>query len=98
MRVRLAHAALLLERAAERVVRVVVDRGELEQLADLGLRLLPARDAEVGDAERLADRCLLWLTLLRLLERDGRLRRHALLELRASLLEESVGRFAHGAR
>jgi hypothetical protein len=59
--VRLLRAALLLERAAERVVRVVVDRRELEQLAELRLRLVPAAQAEVRDAERLADRGLLGL-------------------------------------
>ena len=78
MAVRLGLAALLLERAAERVVRVVVGRRELEHGAELGLGLLPAREAEVGDPERLADRRLLRLEPLRLLEHDRGLRRHAL--------------------
>src|SRR5439155_5206119 len=72
-------------------VAVVVRRGELEQLAELGLRLLVAVDAEVGDAESLADRRLLRLAALRLLERDGRLSCHALPKLGAPLLEKVVG-------
>src|SRR6185437_3407731 len=59
--VRLGVPALLLEAAAERVVRVVVDRRELEQLAELGFGLAPAPDPEVRDPERLADRLLVRL-------------------------------------
>src|SRR5258706_15719753 len=58
----------------------------------------PAADAEVRDAERLADRRLLRLALLRLLERNGRLRGHAALEVGAALLKEAVGRLAHCGR
>ena len=89
--IRLVVPALLLERAAEAVVRVVVGRRELEHRAELGLRLLPALDPEVGDPERLADRGLVGLLLLRLLERHGRLRGHAPAEVVPSLLEEVVG-------
>src|SRR5581483_1249596 len=92
--VRLPLAALLLEAAAERVVRVVVGGRELEQCAELGLRLGPPLDAEVRDPERLADRRLVRLPPLRLFERDRRLRRHALLQVRATALEEAVCRFA----
>ena len=56
--VRLCVATLLLERAAERVMGVVVRRRELEQRPELRLGLPPALDPEVGDAERLADRRL----------------------------------------
>ena len=69
---------------------VVVRRRELEDGAELRLRLLPALDPEVRDPERLADRRLVGLEPLRLLERDGRLRGHALLEVGAALLEEVV--------
>src|SRR5207248_6243886 len=89
--VRLLLAALFFQAAAEGVVRVVVDRGELENLAELRLGLLVAVDAEVGDSERLADRRLVGLARLRLLEGDGRLRGHALLEVRTALLEEVEG-------
>src|SRR2546423_5440623 len=89
--VRLGRAALLLEAAAERVVRVVVGRRELEHLPELRLGLLPAVDAEVGDAERLADGRLVRLAALRLLERDRRLCRPAFLQVRPALLEEVVG-------
>src|SRR5205085_644178 len=87
----LGRAALLLEAAAERVVRVVVGRREFEHLPELGLRLLPAVDAEVRDPERLADRGLVRLAALRLLERHRRLRGAALLQVRPALLEEVVG-------
>jgi hypothetical protein len=83
-------AALLLEAAAERVVRIVVGRRELEHLAELRRGLVVAVDPEVRDPERLADRGLLRLTPLGLLERDGRLSRHPLAELSAPLLEEVV--------
>ena len=48
---------------------VVVGRRELEHRAELRLGLVPALDAEVRDAERLADRRLVRLAPLRLLER-----------------------------
>ena len=54
MAVRLLPAALLLERAPERVVGVVVHRRELQHRPELGLGLLVPAQAEVGDAERLA--------------------------------------------
>src|SRR5439155_17479460 len=47
--VRLDLSPLFLEAAAERVVGVVVDRGELQHLAELGLGLAPAADPEVRD-------------------------------------------------
>ena len=71
-------------------MRVVVGRRELEHRAELRLGLLPAVDAEVRDAERLADRRLLGLAALRLLERDRRLRGVAVLEVGLPLLEEVV--------
>jgi hypothetical protein len=49
----------------------MVDRGDLEQLAELSLGLGKAPDAEVRDPERLADRRLRRLALLGLLERNG---------------------------
>jgi hypothetical protein len=67
-------APLLLQAAAECVVAVVVGRRELEQLPELALGLLVAVYAEVGDPERLADRGLLGLATLRLLQRDRGLR------------------------
>ena len=91
MPVRLGLAALLLERPAERVVRVVVGRRELEHGAELGLGLVPAAQPEVGDPERLADRGLVGLEPLGLLERHGRLRGHALAQPLSALLEEVVG-------
>src|SRR5262249_58320014 len=93
--VRLEVPSLLLETAAERVVRVVVDRRELEHLAELLLCFAPAPDPEVRDPERLADRRLVRLPALRLLERDGGLRGHARPQMAASALEEAVRRFAH---
>src|SRR2546423_6850455 len=98
MPVRFAVASLLLEAAPERIVRVVVDGRELEQLAEFRLGRLPAPDAEVRDSERLADRRLLRLPALRLLERHGRLRGHAALQMGATLLEEAVRGLAHGPR
>ena len=62
---------LLLEAAAEREMRVVVDRLELEDDAELLLRLREAVDAEVRDAQRLTDGRLLRLVALGLLEGDG---------------------------
>src|SRR5262249_34390761 len=87
-------AALLLEAAAERVVAVVVDRGELEELPEFGLGLRIAVDPEVGDPERLADRGLLGLAPLRLLQRDRGLSGHAFTEVGPALLEQVV-RLAH---
>src|SRR5262249_10849557 len=91
MAVRLGILALLLERAPERVMGVVVGRRELEHDAELLFRLLVALDPQVGDAERLADRRLPRLAALRLLQRDRRLGGAALAEVRASLLVEVVG-------
>src|SRR5689334_3057255 len=89
-------ASLAEERAAERVVRVVVDRRELEHLAELALGGGPIGDAEVRDAERLTDRGLLGLEPARLLERHRRLRRKALAQTSAAELVEVV-RLAHGS-
>jgi hypothetical protein len=89
--VRLGRAALLLEAAAERVVRVVVGRRQLEHRAKLVLGLGVATDPEVRDPEPLPDRGLVGLALLRLLERHRRLRGHALRELVAAPPEEVVG-------
>jgi hypothetical protein len=68
-------------------VRVVVVRGELEDRSELRRGLVVAADAEVRDPERLADRRLVRLAPLRLLERHGRLRGHPLLEMPPALLE-----------
>src|SRR4051794_17846314 len=60
-------------------MRVVVGRREvLDDGAELALRVLPACEPEIRDPERLADRCLLWLEPLRLLERHCRLGRQPL--------------------
>src|SRR6266545_3905169 len=88
--VRLVGLSLLLEAAAECVVGVVVGRRELEHRAELRLRGVPAVDAEVGDAQRLADRRLLGLAALRLLQRNGRLSGAAVLQMRFPLLEQVV--------
>src|SRR6478752_5957027 len=77
---------------------VVVDRRELDELPEFRLGGLPASDSEVRDSERLADRLLLRLPPLCLLERHGRLRGHAALEMGATLLKEAVGGLAHGPR
>src|SRR5438874_1592039 len=95
MAVRLRGLPLLLETAAEGVVRVVVRRRDLEHGAELALGLVVAVNAEVGDAERLADRGLVRLALLGLLQRDGGLRGHALLQVLAPELEQVVRRLAH---
>src|SRR5262249_5201183 len=95
--VRLVRLALFLEAAAERVVGIVVRRSAFEHRPALRLGLAPAVDAEVRDAEGLADGGLLRLAALRLLERDRRLRGSALPEVRLALLEEVVG-LAHGVR
>src|SRR5207247_679528 len=79
-----------LEAAAEGVVRVVVHGRELEHNAELLLRLAVPADPEVRDPERLADRRLVRLAALRLLERHRRLRRATLPEMRPALLEELV--------
>src|SRR5205085_10978793 len=93
--VRLAHATLLLERAAQRIVRVVVHGRQLEELPELGLCRVPPANAEVRDPERLADRGLVRLTALRLLERDGRLGGHAALQVSLALPKQAVCRLAH---
>ena len=85
------HPPLLLQAAAERVVRVVVRRRDVEHRAELGLSLVVAVDAEVRDPERLADRRLVRLAPLRLLQRHGGLGGHALLRRAPALLEEAVG-------
>src|SRR5262249_53691856 len=89
-------AALLLEATAERVVAVVVDGGELEELAELGLGFLVSGDPEVGDSEGPPGRGLLRLPPLRLLERDRGLSGHALTKVGPALLEQVV-RLAHPA-
>src|SRR5204862_1391907 len=86
----LARTALLLEAAAEPVVGVVVDRRELEHGAELRLGGVPAPDPEVRDRKGLADRRLVRLALLRLLERHGGLCGHALGEPVAPLLKKCV--------
>src|SRR5262249_37890239 len=86
----LASAPLLLEAAPERVVRVVVDGRELEHGAELLLGFGEAAEPEVRDSERLANRRLVGRTALGLLQRDGRLRCHALSEPCPTLLEVVV--------
>src|SRR3954463_6631112 len=73
---------------------VVVGRGELEDRAELGLGLRPSPQTEGGHPERPADRGLLGLEPLRLLEGHGRLRGHSLLQPPPALLEVVV-RVAH---
>jgi hypothetical protein len=77
-------------------VSVLVGRSKLDELPELRLGLLEPLDPEVRDPERLADRRLLGLASLRLLERDGRLRSAPLPQVLLSLLEELI-RFAHRA-
>ena len=77
-------------------MRVVVGRRELEDRPELVGGLVVAADAEVRDPERLADRRLVRLPPLRLLERHGRLCRHPLLQVPAALLEVVVD-LAHNA-
>ena len=91
MRESFPRAALLLQAAAEREVRIMVDGPEFEDLAELLLRLGEAPDAEVGDPERLANRRFVGLPAFCLLERDRSLGVHACRHLLASLLEEVVG-------
>src|SRR2546421_89631 len=69
----------------------VVDGRELEHLAELGLGLGVAVDTEIRDPECLADRRLLRLAGLRLLERDRGLGGHALLQVGPALLEKIEG-------
>src|SRR5207247_1779303 len=88
---------LLLERAAERVVPVMVCGRQLEKLAELVLGLLVALNPKVRDPERLANRSLVRLAPFRLLERDRRLRGPALPEVGPALLVKVVG-LAHVAR
>src|SRR5262245_52161348 len=88
--VRLDHLSLLLEAAAERVVGIVVDRRQLERCPELRLCLVVPAEAKIGDAERLADRCLVRRAALRLLERHGRLRGLALAEPLAAFLKVVV--------
>ena len=94
MAVRLGVASLLLQRSPERIVRVVVRRRKLEHSPELRLRLPPALDPEVRDPERLADRRLVRLELLRFLERDRGLGGHAALQVAPALLKEVI-RVAH---
>jgi len=75
-------------------VGVVVRGRQLDEDAKLGLGLLPATKAEIRDPERLSNRAGARLAALGLLERDGRLGRHAVAEMRAPALEELV-RIAH---
>src|SRR5215207_1234155 len=88
--VRLRRPAAFLEAAAERVVRVVVRGREVEHHPELGLGLLVTAQAEVRDPERLADRGLVGLSPLRLLEGDRGLSGHALSEVVPALLEKLV--------
>src|SRR5205085_1117214 len=88
--VRLVRVALLLETTPERVVGVVVVRVQLEHRAELRRRLVVPADTEVRDSERLANRRLVGRATLRLLERNRRLCGAAVLQMRASLLEEVV--------
>src|SRR4029077_13145540 len=69
--VRLRLLALLLEGAAERVVGVVVVRGQLQSHPELRLGLLVALDPQVRDPECLTNRRLLRFAPLGLLECDG---------------------------
>ena len=70
---------------------VVVGRREVDHHPELRLGFLVALHAEVRDPERLANRGLVRLAPLRLLERDAGLGGHALPEVLPALLEEVVG-------
>ena len=76
--------------APHAVVRVVVRRRRVEDVLELRRRLAVAPQPQVGDAQRLADRRLVRLPPLRLLERHGRLGVVAVLHVRAALLVEVV--------
>src|ERR1700730_4668415 len=95
MAVRLVRVALPLETAAGRVGRMVAGRGKLEHGAEFRLGLRPAPDPEVRDPERLADRGLVRLEPICLLQRHGRLRSPPPAEVAPALLEEVI-RLAHG--
>ena len=74
---------------------VVVGRRELEHGAELRLGLPVALQAEVRDPQLLADRGLVGLEALGLLQRHRRLSSHALLQLLAAFLEQVVGLSHH---
>src|SRR4029079_6023767 len=76
--------------AAHAVVRVVVRRRRVEDVLELRRRLAVAPQPQVRDAQRLADRRLVRLPPLRLLERYGRLGVVAVLHVRPALLIEVV--------
>ena len=82
---RAAAVAELLERAAEAEVGVVVGRAALDHGRELVRGAAVAAAAEVRAPERLADRGLVRLEALRLLERDRRLRPMALRQQRRRL-------------
>src|SRR6188472_3677491 len=71
-------------------MRVVVDRRQLEHLAELALGRGPVSDPEVRDPERFADRGLLGLQPARLFERHGRLRRETLTQTGTTQLVKVV--------
>ena len=73
-------------------------RGGRGHLAGAGFGGGQGRSAEIGGPEGLADGGMFRLAPLRLRKRDSRLRGHAELKLRASLLEEAVRGFAHDPR
>jgi hypothetical protein len=89
--VRLELLALFLQRPSEPVVGVVVGRRELEHGPEFPLGFVIALDPQVRDPERLADRRLLRLAPLGLLEGHGRLGGPPLLQVGPSLLVEVVG-------
>src|SRR5262245_63344065 len=70
---------------------VVVGGGELDERAELGFSVLPATAPKVGDPERFANRRLLRLALLGLLERTARLLRVTTAQRSLALMEEVVG-------
>src|SRR2546429_9569321 len=94
MAVRLQLLPLLLQCTPQRVVGIVVGRRKVEHDPELLLGFFVALKPQVRDSESLADRRLLGLPPLRLLEGDGRLGCPPLLQVAPSLLVEVV-RLAH---
>src|SRR6187551_1452718 len=98
MALRCAPVAELLERAPEAEVRVVVGRVVIDDGSELFCGAAIAAAAKVGAPERLADRALVRLEPLRLLEGHGRLCPVTLGDQRETALEKGVRVLVVGVR